>query len=386
MRRLRALPGVYVLLIVVVGGLAAGLVIPRLDGGGVSALRVVRSAAVARVSPTPDRFVSLVPACGCARHTDLEEFSAVNGRRVASLGSVAIPQDAEVDAPAAQPDGSLILTASTGPRCALRGNFAECPRIAASSCTSQVVRITPGQRESQIAFRVPGRFAINDAVASPDGQQIAFGQAPCTDRNGPTGLFVRDPITHDGRLVFGRDNACDQVGRPAWNPSSTQIAFVYDRAPSAPAGGPVGGVRGCSEPHNELVITGLGSHPAVRRIQDARGCVWAAVAFDPRGILAAEGCRQGSHPDIASQSDDDVFLVQLSNIGLRQRRWALKRGLEEALITPQPGTRRLLITQDLPANNNEPEADWVWQLAGTQLRLIDHYPADDAAQVLAVGW
>lgn len=103
-------------------------------------------------------------------------------------------------------------------------------------------------------------------------------------------------------------------------------------------------------------------------------------------MLAAEGCKHGSPPGSSATSLGNAYLIQLSNTGKQLRRWPFMRRLEEALITPEPGTNRLLVIQDLPANNGEPKNDWVWELTGTRLRLINHYHADDAAQILAVGW
>lgn len=334
-----------------------------------------------------DTFVSLVPACGCARRTELEAFSTITGRLTRRLGSVKISPVAAVDAPAVQAGGRLLITVSTGWRCAARGSYAECPRIKPDSCTNEVLKDIPAQGGPQVAFTIPGRFEINDAVPSPNGRLIAFAQTPCTSENGPTGLFVRgSTAARHRRLLFGRRNACDSVDRPGWDSSGGRLVFVYDHANFAPTRGPVGGVRGCPPARNEIVVTGTGSHPGTNRIADDRGCAYAAAAFDRQGVLAVEGCKRGSRPGIVSTGDGDAYLVQLSNTGQHLRRWRLKRGLEQALITPEPGTSRLLITQDLPANNDKPEADWVWELNGTRLRLVNHYHANDAAQVLAVGW
>lgn len=297
-----------------------------------------------------------------------------------------LPAVADVNAPAVQSDGDLLITVSTGWRCAADGAYMECPRIAPDSCTNKVLNATPGEHKLQVAFTVPGRVAIENAIPSPNGRAVALYQAPCTSENGLTGVFLRSTSTAHERLLFGRRNACDAIHRPAWNTSGGRLMFVYDHARSVPTRGPVGDVRGCGEARNEIVVTGTGPHPRIDRIADEKGCVYAAAAFDARGVLAVEGCKRGSRPDPVSTTDGNAYLVQLSPSGRRLERWALKRGLEQALITHQPGTQRLLITQDLPANNHEPEADWVWELDGNRLRLVRHYPANDAAQVLAVGW
>lgn len=356
------------------------------DSAGSRQSRSMRVASAHSGLQRRDRFLSLVPACGCARRTELDAYSTVTGRWTRRLGSVPLPAVADVDAPAVQNDGDLLITVSTGWRCAARGHYMECPKIAPNSCTNRVLSDTPGAGRLRVAFTVPGRSAIEDAIPSANGGSIAFYRAPCTSENGLTGVFLRSTRTARERLLFGRRNACDAIDRPAWNTSGDRLVFVYDHARSAPTRGPVGGVRGCGQTRNEIVVTGTGPHHRIDRIADEEGCAYAAATFDPRGVLAVEGCKRGSRPDPVSTGDGDAYLVQLSASGQRLERWALKRGLEQALITHEPGTRRLLITQDLPANNNEPEADWVWELDGAHLRLVGRYPANDAAQVLAVGW
>ena len=338
-----------------------------------------------RTPQTSDAFLSLVPACGCARRTDLELFSTGDGRLLRRLGPIQLPTDADVSTPGAQTNRGLLMTVSTGPRCALRGTYAECPRIAPDSCTNEVLRAIPGTGRTDVAFAVSGRFSIDNAVPSPSGRAIVLTRSPCTAENGPTDLIQRASAARE-RIVFGRRNACDTIERPAWNPAGDRLVFVYDQARSAPNRGSVGGVRGCPTSRNQLVITGTAPHAPRRRIADAEGCAYAAAAFDPEGVLAVEGCKQGAPPGFDDTNLGDGYLVQFSPTGHRLRRWPLRRGVEQALITHEPGTGQLLITQDLPANNHEPGADWVWELSGSRLRLIHHYPAEDAAQVLAVGW
>jgi hypothetical protein len=45
---------------------------------------------------------------------------------------------------------------------------------------------------------------------------------------------------------------------------------------------------------------------------------------------------------------------------------------------------RVLISQDQPANEPYPERDWVWEFDGQHLRLIHHYEAYDAAEIIAI--
>ncbi|MGI8712097.1 MAG: hypothetical protein ACR2NR_02730 [Solirubrobacteraceae bacterium] len=328
-------------------------------------------------------FVSLVPACGCAAHTTLDEFSDVSGRRLRQLTTVPFSNGQQAGVPAVQSDGRLLLTFVSGFRCALTGNYAECPKIAPDSCVNRVLALKPGGRTFRVAFTVSGRVAIGDAVPSPDGRRTAFSETPCTTVQGTAGLFIRDAGSGQTRMLFGRRNACDGFGRPAWNASGSLLVVTYFRATRAPLAGPAGGVRSCPIGRSRLLIVGpTGS----RSIAPDRGCVFAAAAFDPQGGLAVEGCRHSDQPDLPSTVDDLARLVQLTHTGRPVSRWTLKRGLEQALVAAEPGTDRVLVTQDLPANNHELEADWVWEYNGRVLRPVAHYRALDAAQVLAVPW
>ena len=76
MRRGGSVPGVYAIPLLLIMGLVAWYAVPRLDSGGAGVLRVTRSATLARLAPDPGRFVSLVPACGCTGHTELDAFSS----------------------------------------------------------------------------------------------------------------------------------------------------------------------------------------------------------------------------------------------------------------------------------------------------------------------
>ena len=337
--------------------------------------------------PAANTFLSLVPACGCARHTELDSFSTVTGKLTHRLQAIRLPPVADVDAPAPQAHRGVMITVSTGFRCAAHGTYAECPHIQPNSCTNEVLRAVPGAAPPVVAFTIPGRYEINDAIPSPDGRSIALARSPCTTRNGPTDLVVRSSASGHDRALFGRRNACDEIQRPAWNQTGGRLVFVYDQARSKPDGGPAGGVRSCPPSRNQIVTIAVGgSHRPIQRIPDERGCAYAAAAFDSRGVLAVEGCKQGGPRSVFGTNLGDGYLVQFDAAGHRLQRWPLRRCVEQALISAEPGTKRLLITQDLPANNHEPEADWVWELDGSHLRLIDHYRAQDAAQVLAVGW
>jgi hypothetical protein len=368
-------------------GLVA-LVGSAVAGCGEAIVRPVRVASVS-VAPSSRTFVSLFPACGCSNHVTLDAFSAMTGRRLGSLATISSAPDENVATPAADRDGKLWLTFTQGARCALRGTFSQCPKIARNSCVNQVRSLIPGQHHLKPAFSEPGAVQIGPVVPDRAGTLAVFSQTPCTQSHRPAGLYVRDLATGRQHALVTRANRCDQFISPAFNATATQLVFVYDQAIGrAPSGGGEAAVS-CPQTINRLAVLNLhdhGTRPSMRIIRPDRGCVFSAAAFDREGLLATEGCKRGSRPAIVAPVDGDAYLLQTTADGHRTNKIALKRGLEKSVISPGPDGDSVLITQDQPANNDEPENDWVWTYNGTHLKPIAHYHANDAAQVLAVAW
>ena len=369
-------------LLVVLGGV----------GGSPASATATPEHPVARVIQTPARrpgsFLSLVPACGCAAHTEVQQFSLTTGRLMRRLDSVAAG-DLAFAKPVALAGGRLLLTFVGGPRCAVSGVFAECPTVTPDSCVNVVESLRPGQGPMTELFTVPGREAIGGVVPSRDGSRVAFAQSPCTRQHGLTGLYVRDRATSLETPVMTRANACDGFGPAAWNRTGSALVFPYDAALGPAGRGPDGTVAGCPNTRSRLAVASLtatGAVRSVRLIAPDRGCAFGAAAFDTAGLLAAEGCRVGSPRGFSAPDLGDAFLVQLTSSGRVTSRIALQRGLESASIVAEPRSSGLLVTQDQPANNGGPEDDWVWEYNHRRLRSIAHYPANDAAQIIAVAW
>ncbi len=328
-------------------------------------------------------FLSLVPACACGKSTALDVFSMSNGRRVRRITQLSL-DGFQLATPAATSAGRVYLTLTQYGRCSKTG-YMECPHWIAGSCRNQVQTIAPGRSEPQVAFNVAGSEKIGEVVPSPHGRQVAYQVRPCVDSTGASGMYIRNLRSGHTRAVMSSKNVCDQYGPAAWNANSTEIAFPYEPAAGRPI--EMAGGFGCPEGRNYLVIatTVQGSG---RRIQvpAGRGCLFEATAFDPSGIVAAEGCAKGSPARQVAPNVGDAFLLQYSVDGHLEKRIALKRGLEQAVLSTEPHTGNVLVTQDRPANEPYPETDYVWVFNGQRLRPIARYPAHDAAQVLAVAW
>jgi hypothetical protein len=366
--------------------LAAALALIAAEGsGGAQPARVARYAAlpVARASS----FVSLVPACGCAKRTALDAFSLKTGRRIRRLAW--LPPYApgqQIGTPAAASNGRLLITVTTGARC-IAGNYMECPHWIPDSCRSRVEAFTPRTGALNDAFTLAGSEQLGYAVPDPNDTRAALTLSPCISLHGTTGLVMRTLSTARVSPILTTDNPCDGFSAPAWNAAGSRLVFVFDRAHGRPI--PIAGGSACPTATNRLAVVSAQrptrpGHETL--IAPDRGCVFEAAAFDAGGIAAAEGCKQGSPPDQADTHIGWAYLLQLDSNNTITRRFRLKLGLEHALIAAVRGTHSVLVTQDQPANEPYPERDWVWQFNGSALRPIAHYAANDAAQVIAVPW
>jgi hypothetical protein len=344
---------------------------------------------VAQAVPAPGTFVSLVPACACGRHTELDSFSMASGRRLRRLARVSVPTGERLDTPAAAGDGRLFFTLTRDALCAYKGDYMECPKFEPNSCRNAVATLAPGRSRLMPLFTVPGSRSIGRAVPDPAGSRVALTMAPCSAVHGTAGLYVRTLASGATRAIATSRNTCDSFSPVVWDPSGTQLAFVYGRA-----GGPpqtmAGGIA-CPEGRAYLAIAGAGPTGGGHHLKltaPQRGCVFGAVAFDAAGLVAVEGCNQGD-PNPRNDGNahlGQAYLVQYTPGGHLTRRFALRLGLEQAVLANVPHSTDLLVTQDQPANEPYPERDWVWEFDGSRLRLIAHYRAEDAAQILAVPW
>jgi hypothetical protein len=334
--------------------------------------------------PAANTFVSMLPACGCGKSTELDVFSTSDGRRLGRLAPV--PSEGfEVATPSATSAGRLYVTMTSAGRCSKTG-YMECPHWIAGSCGNEVRTLAPGHAGLQLAFDIAGSEKIGQVVPSPHGRQVAFDMSPCVSPTGTAGMYIRSLRRGGTRAVLSSSNICDGYGPAAWSSNASEIAFPYE-----PAGGKpmeMAGGFGCPEGRrNYLVIASTRPNPSSEvDVAAGAGCVFEAVAFDMAGVVAAEGCSKGGPKGQVAPNVGDAFLLQYSRTGHLKARIALKRGLEQAVLSTEPLTGRVLVTQDRPANGPYPEQDLVWEFNGTRLREVAHYRADDAPQVLAVAW
>jgi hypothetical protein len=347
------------------------------DSGAVPAARLMVPAGT---------FVSLVPACACGRHTELDLFSTAAGRRIRKLATVSTTAG-ELTTPAAAADGDLFMTFTSGPVCAAKGSYAECPGFTPDSCRNTVETLAPGQRTPAQSFTVAGSQTIGEVVPSPDGRHVALAITPCIALHGTTGLFVRDLKTGATRAVTTSRNRCDDFGPAAWNAAGTELVLPLERAGAPPI--KIAGGIGCPAGRSYLALaptTATAGHVKLKLIDPDRGCIFKAAAFDPQGIAAAEGCNHGDPEHGVGSFLGDAYLMQYDKAGRLMKRIQLHPGLEQANVATDPSTGNVLITQDQPANEPYPERDWIWGFDGAHLRPIANYSANDAAPIIAVPW
>ncbi len=336
---------------------------------------------VCRLSPPRDRLLT-----GCVNgHYDLalQQFSLSTGRRIRTV--TAVPFNA--DSPAAIPPagtnaGAILLTSTSGPRCLkdgkpLKGVYMEC-QPSKNSCINTVMKVSPDHPTPTRLLTVASNQTIGAVVPSPDGSEVAYSAQPCVGTIPQPGLYIRDLRTGKTREIV-KTAYCSSIGRPAWNAAGTEVAFRFHASSSPPQAAPVGSPGpGCSEPADsawDLIITKTvpGTQPT-RLSSFRRGCSIDAAAFDSTEILVAEGCT-ATHQSLSfdGAARGRAYILQYTQRGTLTARIPLPyRGLdpEQTLITNEPQSDKMLITQDQPNGLVERNDDHVYELSRTHLHQV----------------
>ncbi len=361
---------------------------------GVAGPSGARNQAAARnqTAARASTFISLWPACGCGRRTELDDFSLATGRRERTLTAVSTMTGGNVSPPAAASGGPVLLTVSSGPKCsdpACSGFSAGPCDPEAVSCTGRIEQLRSGGGSLSTVLTIPASNLVTDAVPSPNRARIVMRSAGCATSFFDQSLMVRD-LSSGRQWAIGADAPrCHEIDRPSWSADGSQLVFAY-RPSILRYGTKPSASNFCSEPRfGRLVVVAAGRASSVRswKLIAADGkCSFAAAAFDRDGIAAVEVCRRGPHGSVAELTLGQAYLLQLSQDHRVVERIALRPGWEEGLVSTDRRDGSVLISQDQPANAGYPERDYVWQFGGHRLRLIASYSANDAAQVVGVPW
>lgn len=204
----------------------------------------------------------------------------------------------------------------------------------------------------------------------------------CTQ--GATHVVVRDLATGKQWSIGTDLPRCTALGDPAWSAAGRELVIPYGAVNPRRLGPP----GTCPVPrYARLAIV-----PALRPSRSTAwkliiadsGCSFEAPTFDPAGIAAVEGCRRrGVSGSYIDPGLGQARLLQISRTDQVVARINLQPGWEQGVISTERDGR-VLISQDQPANEPYPERDWVWEFDGHQLRLIHHYKANDAAEIIAI--
>ena len=361
---------------VVLGAAASAILVGVVFAASGTALSSAR-ARQAAVGAATRSFVSLVPACACGRHTVLAAFSLRDGRRLRTITTVRTVTG-EFVAISGGPSGEVLEIASTPAKCS--SDVAGCGPVP-DTCSTQVSRLV-GRRFVPL-FTEPASVFIEVAIASPDRRRVAMLAGPCAE--GATHVVVRDLAT--GRQwSIGKDlSRCTGLGAPAWSATGRKLVMPYGSLPKPHRLGPLGT---CPVPHYAKLAIVPAPHASRsgswKLIAHDPGCSFEAATFDPAGIAAVEGCRRkGVSESYVNPGFGQARLLEINRVGHVTVRINLEPGWEEGAITTER-SGRVLISQDQPANEPYPERDWVWEFDGRHLRLVHHYKAEDAAEIIAI--
>lgn len=246
-------------------------------------------------APRAGSFISLVPACGCALHTALLQFSSSDGRRLGTFARVSTDRGrVMVSDPHPTPRGSLLLTFSSGPRC--KGpsrSFGLCYPVK-DSCSSRIVKVQPRSGTVSQLLSFPASRLITSAVPSPRGHLLLMAAAPC-QRPTKHYLVVRD-LASGRQWSIGADvPRCTGIGPAAWSLDGSDLVFPYARLiPTQTPAGP----EFCTGTFPAGLVVASAKRPSNssswKPIKPDRGCSFLYAVFDPTGIAAVEGCKPGN--------------------------------------------------------------------------------------------
>ncbi len=373
----RAHLGIGIAVLLALGGMAVSLASAGRRQASTTTTPVSRLSAARGGS-----FLSLWPACACGRKTVLDQFSLQDGRRLRTLTRVRVAWPESLATPSVDRSGRVWMTFSVGSKCT--NDTSTCGPVP-DSCSGRVERLNLRSGTSSTVLSFPDSESVTRAIPRPDARQVVLVEGGCTSSFFNQHLVVRD-LRSGSEWALGADaTPCHELGAPTWSRNGSRLVFAY--GPSRLRKGTPDTPNSCAEPRfNRLAIVSAqhASTTASWKLVDAqRGCSYEVGTFDRRGVAAVEACVRGKQRDSSAVNLGHAFLIQLSHRDRIVRKLALKPGWENGNISTERDGM-VLVSQSQPANAGYPERDWVWQFDGRMLRLVAHYRAEDAAQVIAV--
>jgi hypothetical protein len=340
-----------------------------------------------RLQPSARTFVSIVTTRHPRAKATIDLFSVSTARQLRRITQL----PTAMASPAATNSGQLFLTSAPGPRCT-RITADGCARLAPDSCVNAVSTLSLARGSLKPAFTVAGSEQIGPAIPNPSGTEVALEMRPCIGPDGTTGLFVRDLRSGHTRAITRSQDRCDQYGPAAWNQAGTTLAFLLNRSLGKPLR--ITGGIACPSGPVFLAVAGATGSSKLKLLRPDRGCAFEEVGFDRLGVVTAEGCDRGQPKADGEERLGVAMLIQYDAQNRLLKRVRLRPGLQQALITTEPSTGNVLITENqlvtrtTRLNQLPMQRDWFWEFNGHKLRRIARYRASsDGTQPLgAVAW
>lgn len=280
-------------------------------------------------------------------------------------------------------EGMLWLTVHSGPKPQCE-DCEESYRVP-DSCRNEVLRFDPltGELETEQTF--PSSTTIRDAEPSPDGQWLLLKAESCTGSSESLHLLAINLKTGAQWTVGANATVCENLGTPAWSADSSELVVPYGPS-TLPAGTThAPGVEGFNQYCPESQPTGLAIVQAGTSsefstnalIEPKAGCSYESAAFDSEGIVAVEGCSEGTPPSryTPNTRTGQAYLVQLTATGEVVHRLPLEIGANASAVQSDPETGTVLVTED-QSDSVKGNGDWVREYHDGALHLIKQYPTD----------
>lgn len=348
---------------------------------------VALSYSVRRVADAIDApastFVSVVPACGCGRRTEIAQFSLRTGRRLRTLAR--IRTSGQVSAAASDRDGDLWMTFTAGPRLRAGGVAGGDPE--GGTCTSALVRYDPLDGKVTTVRRFPASVTVGRAIPSPDGRRVAVIEGGCA-----TSFFNEHiaviPVRGGPAVSIGADaTPCHALFGVAWNPAGTKLVFPFGPSTLPPSTH--------FTPHGTCAATRFSRLAVVSALRPSEPsgwmlwrtqprCSYQAAAFagaaegGPGVVVAAEACTTRQPKGSGDVTLGRAYLVRLDGHGRVRGRIALRRAWDGGDVVADPATGQMLVSEDQAANSGVRPRNWVWALDGQRLRLVTRTGFEDA--------
>jgi hypothetical protein len=324
-------------------------------------------------SPAPSAPPTVVaqwssPATG--KQPVIEVLSGTTGKLLHELVKLPGPPSS-VSGPFPGPNGNLWYSVSAGPEYRCPKVCIEAP-VVPGTCTSRVVRFDPATGTTQTVLELPSSEAVQGAVPSPNGSEVAYLAESCTGY-ADWHYVVTDLATGRSSQIGLGSTPCHSAYLPTWSADGTELAFAWGPSVLHRGATDPNGLAGnaCPQWHNgELAVVPAhrtGPVTAAELHSAGAGCSYVAAAFDVSGILAVRDC--GDLGDWLGRPS----LVQLNSSFVPGLRLNLPARPDGLTLSVDAAGRNVLIDEyqaPLPGSAADIPTQWLIAFDGHALRTI----------------